>query len=557
MIGIGLQEILVIGIIVWLVRRGKVRGATLVWAGVGLLVLLACVSMATLAWNAAAFRAIVRDGATEIHSQQVSPLSWSIALGPMLIVIVAFVVLLAVVAHRGLGHAFAGGHGHIWPAFLVVPIIAFLMLGGIRYKSYKSASEFNAAQQVAQQQQIVEQQKQWAASQVERAKAYQKQLAEQSRQLTAHVEEAVKHAAISHRIDQTDIHQLMDEFDAPRIVLHAPMVPSAAPTALLMAAAASAAKEAAEAPADSELTAKKDQAKEVKTTTMALKSSAGDDKHPAAVELKMESSPDGKPGKMTIAVEAEAPKPPAAPVPPVAPVSPNPAAKRSAAVKPANPLAVEREPRVVKSGSTPPAWIHDPPKRTGDVRREVIATDPFATDDECYHAGDVSLMLKAYDRLEQFTGQTVLGLDGSPLPAASQDGAHLARMYAMGMTPEFLRRELVAKDADSNDSREYLETVTSSVGPMKKLYMQIEFTPAIDRELMQFAEAYSRQERFAAVGFGAGSVLTLLTMVWGLLKIDTATKGYYTKRLFLGVPAAIIGTGLVLVFSKSIVALIR
>ena len=32
----------------------------------------------------------------------------------------------------------------------------------------------------------------------------------------------------------------------------------------------------------------------------------------------------------------------------------------------------------------------------------------------------------------------------------------------------------------------------------------------------------------------------------GLLKIDTWTKGYYTKRLFLGVPAVIIGGVLLL-----------
>ena len=43
------------------------------------------------------------------------------------------------------------------------------------------------------------------------------------------------------------------------------------------------------------------------------------------------------------------------------------------------------------------------------------------------------------------------------------------------------------------------------------------------------------------VGVGAGSILGLLTLVFALLKIDTWTKGYYTKRLFLGVPAAIIG----------------
>ena len=48
------------------------------------------------------------------------------------------------------------------------------------------------------------------------------------------------------------------------------------------------------------------------------------------------------------------------------------------------------------------------------------------------------------------------------------------------------------------------------------------------------------------VGMGAGSVLALLSLVFALLKVDTWTRGYYSKRLFLGVPLAIIG-GLLLV----------
>jgi hypothetical protein len=54
-------------------------------------------------------------------------------------------------------------------------------------------------------------------------------------------------------------------------------------------------------------------------------------------------------------------------------------------------------------------------------------------------------------------------------------------------------------------------------------------------------EELRRGERFAVVGAGAGSVLGLIGVVFGLLRVDTWTKGYYTKRLFLGVPAAIIG----------------
>ena len=77
---------------------------------------------------------------------------------------------------------------------------------------------------------------------------------------------------------------------------------------------------------------------------------------------------------------------------------------------------------------------------------------------------------------------------------------------------------------------------------MQKLYTLIEFTPSVDNELRQRWDASQRQERFAFVGLGASGVLGLLGLAWGLLKVDTWTKGYYTKRLFIGVPLAVIGT---------------
>ena len=76
---------------------------------------------------------------------------------------------------------------------------------------------------------------------------------------------------------------------------------------------------------------------------------------------------------------------------------------------------------------------------------------------------------------------------------------------------------------------------------MKKLYMELAFTPAIDRELTQKLDAYARRGRFKLVGVSSAVIFGLLFTVWGLLKVDTATKGYYTKWLFVGVPIAIIG----------------
>ncbi|HEY3392214.1 MAG TPA: hypothetical protein VGK58_05885, partial [Lacipirellulaceae bacterium] len=110
----------------------------------------------------------------------------------------------------------------------------------------------------------------------------------------------------------------------------------------------------------------------------------------------------------------------------------------------------------------------------------------------------------------------------------------LAELEKAGITIDYIHHE-IARD-------EYLEEVERSFGKMLKLYTQIEFTPAVDNELRQRWQISQRQERFALVGLGATSVLGLLGLAWGLLKVDTWTKGYYTKRLFIGVPLAVIGT---------------
>ena len=186
--------------------------------------------------------------------------------------------------------------------------------------------------------------------------------------------------------------------------------------------------------------------------------------------------------------------------------------------------------------------------------------NPYATIDECYQAIDVYLLLKAYERIQQLAGRPYAE---GPLPSLTlRNGAILAdgklmsygrgntywdepdprlrQLSDMGIGADYLRREIVAMDPKSSESREFIETVDSTVGPMKVLHLQIEFTPAIDRDLLRHWDTHERRERFAIVGLGAGSLLGFIGLVFGLLKIDTWTRGYYTKRLFIGVPAAII-----------------
>jgi hypothetical protein len=176
-------------------------------------------------------------------------------------------------------------------------------------------------------------------------------------------------------------------------------------------------------------------------------------------------------------------------------------------------------------------------------------------------AAEVYLMFKTYERLQQLIGRphttrdlpsitfrnnTMVADDGQTIfdvvnVAGGWSDARLSTLSNMGISPAFLRTEIVAKDPVNGEFREYVETSTRSFGPMKRLHTQIEFTPAIDGELRRRWDAQVREDRFAYVGLGAGSVLGLLGMVWGLLRLDTATKGYYSKWLFIGVPAAIMG----------------
>ena len=235
------------------------------------------------------------------------------------------------------------------------------------------------------------------------------------------------------------------------------------------------------------------------------------------------------------------------------PASSAPAAKSSAAVtaqKPAtnvHPIAVaETRPHVSESadlnekigGEVPanqprPAWVDEPQKQVGNVLRLVTVAGPYTTSEECYQKTDQLLKIATDNYVKHY----IWGLDDYPSLTTAQDGSpsvkitnfRSATLDRMGIDLVYIRRE-IAKD-------EYLETVERSVGPMKNLYSRLEFTPDIDRDLRTRWTEFERQARVTEVGLLSGTLLGVIGLVFGLLKIDTATKGYYSRWLFLGVPA--------------------
>jgi hypothetical protein len=197
-----------------------------------------------------------------------------------------------------------------------------------------------------------------------------------------------------------------------------------------------------------------------------------------------------------------------------------------------------------------PAWVDEPPPRSGRVLRQVVLAGEYSTLEECRERADVLISLVVWDHLQSLIRSAGYWANDYHYPKLRYDAEGridgwvgdqywessipygLARM---GLGPDFIRRQIVPGNG------EYVETVQRSVGPMMRLYTRLEFTPEIDAQMKRAWVASQQGRRVATAGAWGAGILGVVVLAWGLLKVDTLTKGYYSKRLFLGVPAAILG----------------
>jgi hypothetical protein len=325
-------------------------------------------------------------------------------------------------------------------------------------------------------------------------------------------------AEIRRRIEQMDIHELMDRFDAPRIVISGPR-PATIPWLALAPLAASSAARIGEAnSADAALVGEAAEAED-----NALQVDAA-----AAVKLitaeAAETRPASDSGNASVAESDQAG---------AVSTSGQNVEQDWSSQHLSTPIGEEHtKPKVDPDR---PDWVNSPRQHVGEVWREVLVTEEWSTEPECQRAADIGLLLKTYEHVQRLVGDSFDRRWPDYRLIAGEPGEvnyRLDQLRSAGITVDFIRREIA--------KAEYLETVNRSVGPMMKLHTLVEFTPSVDRDLRRYWDSYRRQARLAGVGLGAGGILSLLGLAYGLLKVDTWTKGYYTKRLFLGVPAAII-----------------
>ncbi len=163
-----------------------------------------------------------------------------------------------------------------------------------------------------------------------------------------------------------------------------------------------------------------------------------------------------------------------------------------------------------------PEWVDQELFRSGNVVRRAVSAGPYATLEECEQELLAKIDASVCRQVELLTG------------------TRPSSMRTIEVTQPYVMSEcLVEQYAEQSRTQTGFEVWTQHV--------LLEFTPTVDNYLLDQFHTSQRYDRVSKVAMGGGGVLGMLAVVLGMLRLDTATKGYYTKRLFIGVPVAIIG----------------
>ncbi len=177
------------------------------------------------------------------------------------------------------------------------------------------------------------------------------------------------------------------------------------------------------------------------------------------------------------------------------------------------PMNVQRPRDTEEESPAPPQpdWVDGPEGLQEGVYRAIAVSDPYTTRQEC----EVAIG----DQLLQVTRGYLQRL-GGPLP----DELPVDLAYV---------RQEICQD-------EWVEVLDSSVGPMRRLHVLMEFDRNVAEQLKDRLHAALVRQRLMQAGWGAVLVLGIVGTVFGYLTLDTATKGYYTRRLQLAAAGAIL-----------------
>ena len=220
------------------------------------------------------------------------------------------------------------------------------------------------------------------------------------------------------------------------------------------------------------------------------------------------------PPRPLIPLEASASPPVGDPPPPsnaTAPAAPERAAappteSGAAPAQPATPIQAHT------AGAARPTWMDEPTGYRDGVYRTIATAGPYATPQECNQKLNDAIREAVRNHADR----------SMTLPAGVE----------IELPPAFVHERIVRN--------EWLQQSEYAVGPMYNLHALLVFDRGVNQEIERRYRESQIAGRLASTGAGAALVLGLIATMFGYLKLDTLTRGYYTGRLRAAAATAIL-----------------
>jgi hypothetical protein len=237
------------------------------------------------------------------------------------------------------------------------------------------------------------------------------------------------------------------------------------------------------------------------------------DEHPSE-DLESAAAAHEEPAREESAHEESA----ATVLPPARPTSSNELGDRAVAP---SPLDVPPDAVVVAKR---PKWTEEPDHKVGDntyivVVRSGLAMTPYELDKQ--------LDLAMAEACREY----LIGV----IPEAEN----------MGIPNEYLRNKVLKAQHTETVQRQFDAPAgfddPGAMTYVRETWGRLEFDPEVKRDLEHMWEQQVAERRLWQFGGVGGLVLAVLASVLGYLRLDTATKGFYTRTLRWGAAAVILG----------------
>jgi hypothetical protein len=195
---------------------------------------------------------------------------------------------------------------------------------------------------------------------------------------------------------------------------------------------------------------------------------------------------------------------------PPPPAKPSPPPPDKPAVVAEGPAAGPKEP----PSSPRPKWLDEPLKTSERVYEVVVTAGPWDTRADCEASLPDAIERGVHQFITQYLGEEAAGRIRLPM--------------------DYVNAEVLKE--------QYAETVDSpSFGRMTRLHALLQFDRKVKDRVRKEWDRLQLEQRLLYAGGGLGGLLLLLSVVYGYLKIDLATKGAYRGRLRVLSAAMIFG----------------